>query len=289
MAQRGPAEPSCTCPTMSAHSWNGGSDDVKAAQDLALRSKFVLECATGALNSEVARRLGVSLPTVGKWRSRFIATRLDGLVDEYRMFTYPAWQGRVRSFLPPGHPAGRMRRLETKVFGNDVVYRALEPVRGPGPVSVVAGALPAAAAGLVLGAVAPAAHCHVGHVAIEARIGRGQDLARFHGADAPGQRGGPRGPACSCPAPLRRQRLLDAAAVDDFHLLRRRRLDLGGSRGGGGCSGRQSGPKHLIGPGVQRGGRGGDQLTGIGGCEAALPTGHPEDPLDLGVRETGRA
>jgi len=56
----------------------------KTAQDLVLRSRIVLECATGASNSEVSRRLGVSLPTVGKWRSRFIAKRLDGLVDEPR-------------------------------------------------------------------------------------------------------------------------------------------------------------------------------------------------------------
>ncbi len=56
----------------------------KSAQDLALRSRIVLECATGVSNSEVSRRLKVSLPTVGKWRSRFIENRLDGLVDEPR-------------------------------------------------------------------------------------------------------------------------------------------------------------------------------------------------------------
>lgn len=56
----------------------------KTTQDLALRSRIVLECATGASNSEVARRLGISLPTVGKWRARFIDKRLDGLVDEPR-------------------------------------------------------------------------------------------------------------------------------------------------------------------------------------------------------------
>ena len=56
----------------------------KSAQALALRSRIVLECATGASNTQVAQRVGVSLPTVGKWRSRFLTSRLDGLVDEPR-------------------------------------------------------------------------------------------------------------------------------------------------------------------------------------------------------------
>ena len=56
----------------------------KSAQDIAQRSRIVLECASGASNSEVARRLGVSLPTVRKWRNRFLDKRLDGLVDEPR-------------------------------------------------------------------------------------------------------------------------------------------------------------------------------------------------------------
>jgi len=56
----------------------------KSAQGLALRSQIVLSCATGLTNKEVAAQLGVSMPTVGKWRSRFIESRLDGLVDEPR-------------------------------------------------------------------------------------------------------------------------------------------------------------------------------------------------------------
>src|SRR5438105_3210131 len=56
----------------------------KTAQALALRARIVLACAEGLSNSEVSRGLGVSLPTVGKWRKRFVERRLDGLSDEPR-------------------------------------------------------------------------------------------------------------------------------------------------------------------------------------------------------------
>lgn len=57
----------------------------KSAQSLALRSRIVLGCAeAGITNQAVAARLGVNPVTVGKWRGRFIAKRLDGLVDEPR-------------------------------------------------------------------------------------------------------------------------------------------------------------------------------------------------------------
>ncbi len=54
------------------------------AQRLAFRSRIVLHCADGQTNTTVARELGTSNATVGKWRSRFVERRLDGLLDEPR-------------------------------------------------------------------------------------------------------------------------------------------------------------------------------------------------------------
>jgi transposase len=55
-----------------------------SAQALALRSRIVLGAARGRSNTELAGRLGVSRPTVSKWRGRFAEYRLDGLLDEPR-------------------------------------------------------------------------------------------------------------------------------------------------------------------------------------------------------------
>jgi transposase len=56
----------------------------KSAQALAQRSRIVLECAAGNPNTAVARKLGLTHQTVGKWRQRFLERRLDGLQDEPR-------------------------------------------------------------------------------------------------------------------------------------------------------------------------------------------------------------
>ena len=48
---------------------------------LARRARVVLACAAGLDNHTVAKKLRCSLGMVGKWRSRFLKARLDGLYD----------------------------------------------------------------------------------------------------------------------------------------------------------------------------------------------------------------
>ncbi len=56
----------------------------KSAQALAQRSRIVLAAAEGLKNTEIADRLSLARTTVKKWRLRFAADRLDGLLDEPR-------------------------------------------------------------------------------------------------------------------------------------------------------------------------------------------------------------
>ncbi len=75
------------------------------AHALAQRSKIVLLVADGLRTMEIARQLGVHRNTVAKWRRRFEAERLDGLVDEPR----------------PGQP-----RTITDAKVDEVITRTLE-------------------------------------------------------------------------------------------------------------------------------------------------------------------
>ena len=56
----------------------------KTAQALALRARIVLGCADGMDNNAVAARHRVTPQMVSKWRARFVALRLDGLLDAPR-------------------------------------------------------------------------------------------------------------------------------------------------------------------------------------------------------------
>ena len=53
-------------------------------EGLAQRVQIVLACAAGRSNSEIATELRIRRQAVGRWRRRFAAKRLDGLVDEPR-------------------------------------------------------------------------------------------------------------------------------------------------------------------------------------------------------------
>jgi len=55
-----------------------------SAQALSLRARIILSCAQGKTNTEVAQQMRLAKPTGGKWRSRFVARRLDGLLDQPR-------------------------------------------------------------------------------------------------------------------------------------------------------------------------------------------------------------
>jgi transposase len=56
----------------------------RSAAGLAQRCRIVLACAEGLTNTAVAARLGVSVPTVRRWRGRYAERGIDGLLDEPR-------------------------------------------------------------------------------------------------------------------------------------------------------------------------------------------------------------
>ena len=77
----------------------------RTAPQRARRARVILACADGQPTTGIARRLHLSPTTVCKWRTRFLADRIDGLTDEPR----------------PGAPR---RITDTQV--EDVVVRTLE-------------------------------------------------------------------------------------------------------------------------------------------------------------------
>ncbi|OKI86064.1 hypothetical protein AMK11_14565 [Streptomyces sp. CB02414] len=61
--------------------WVRGSNTPQA---LVQRAQIVLACSEHPTTAEAARSLGISRATVGRWRSRFLDDRLDGLRDRAR-------------------------------------------------------------------------------------------------------------------------------------------------------------------------------------------------------------
>ena len=51
---------------------------------LVTRVRIVLLSAAGKMNQQIARQLGLSNATVGKWRRRFVEQGVSGLHDELR-------------------------------------------------------------------------------------------------------------------------------------------------------------------------------------------------------------
>ena len=76
------------------------------ARSLSERCRIVLRCADGLQNKVVAAELGVDEHTVSKWRRRFLANRMDGLLDEPR-------SGRPRSISDDEVAAIIERTLQT--------------------------------------------------------------------------------------------------------------------------------------------------------------------------------
>jgi transposase len=76
-------------------------------QALAQRARLILGCAVGKSNTCVAHDLRLKQQTVGKWRKRFLAQRLDGLLDEPR-------PGAPRTVSDANVEAVLTRTLETK-------------------------------------------------------------------------------------------------------------------------------------------------------------------------------
>ncbi|MCB9869362.1 MAG: IS630 family transposase [Planctomycetes bacterium] len=56
-----------------------------STQSHVLRARIVLECEKGIDNQDVAKALGTTGQTVGKWRRRFIAEGFEGLFDAPRL------------------------------------------------------------------------------------------------------------------------------------------------------------------------------------------------------------
>ena len=82
----------------------------KTAQALALRARIVLRAADGVDSTQIARELGVHPDTARKWRGRFAARGLDGLLDEPR-------PGQPRKLTDTQIEAVLRRTLETTPAG----------------------------------------------------------------------------------------------------------------------------------------------------------------------------
>lgn len=84
---------------------------VRTNREVAFRARLVLACAAEPSNVLVAQRHRCARSTVGKWRTRFIKKRLDGLYDEPRV-------GGPRQISDEEVEAVVVKTLETKPDGH---------------------------------------------------------------------------------------------------------------------------------------------------------------------------
>ena len=82
----------------------------RTAPHVARRARIVLACASGRDNKAVAKALRLTPATIGKWRSRFVRDRVDGLYDEPR-------PGAPRTITDEQIEAVIIRTLETTPRG----------------------------------------------------------------------------------------------------------------------------------------------------------------------------
>ena len=90
----------------------------RVGRSLALRARIILHCRHGRSNCQVARRLGVPQQTVCKWRQRFIAQRLHGLLDQPRSISDSLVEAVLAKTLhepPPGTERWSSRRLASEI------------------------------------------------------------------------------------------------------------------------------------------------------------------------------
>src|SRR5437773_1703202 len=98
---------------------------------LVTRVRIVLLSAAGKMNQHIARQLGLSNATVGKWRRRFVEQGVAGLHDELR-------PGRPRPISDERVAQLVRKTLETKPKGRHALECA--PDRRPDPAFEIHGA-----------------------------------------------------------------------------------------------------------------------------------------------------
>jgi putative transposase len=100
---RGPKPPTIELAAPERHELQRLLKRRSSPQQLVLRARIVLAAADGANNHQIARRLGVSLDTVRRWRGRWIAlggaASVEDLPVEERLTDAPR-PGKPRTITP---------------------------------------------------------------------------------------------------------------------------------------------------------------------------------------------